>query len=144
MVCWRREQEKKKKTEKHFKDQLKHQLFAAGIHNIMLELPWWKLNNILEGREHQVRSRRGKKISKKQLLSSLSPDENRCLLLTTDFDYCMSVNKPEKSIFWHWLECVLLLDLHSERGVHRHLFTHHRGEGELLHLFIKKKKKPCN
>lgn len=44
----------KEKIEKPFKDQLQHQLLAAGIHSEMRELPWWKLKNNLEGREHQV------------------------------------------------------------------------------------------
>lgn len=51
----------KKKIEKHFKDQLKHQLFAAGIHHEMWELPRWKLKNSLEDREHQVWSCRERK-----------------------------------------------------------------------------------
>lgn len=51
----------------------------------------------------------------------------------------MSVN--EKIYADTYLNVISLLDLHSERGVHRHLFTHHRGEGELLQLFIKKKQK---
>lgn len=56
--------EKLKKIEKHFKDQLQHQLLAAGIHNEMRELLRWKLKNSLEGREHQVwscsREKRGR------------------------------------------------------------------------------------
>lgn len=32
---------------------------------------------------------------------------------------------------------ISLSDLHSEGGFHRHLFTNHRGEGEILQMLIK-------